>query len=249
MRLFYFLLTVMPVLAEPDQLPLRVGESLTFRVSWGFFFNAGEITIAAKSDTSDKKPEVVITTITSTRGVLGTMFHFDARAESIFDAASGRMTLHTEKSSSGRKSTSNVLQFDYLNRSASYIDLLDSKKSQTISIPLDDHPLDLITSLVQTRAWSLKPGESRDVNVIFQDEIYQLTIHALRYEKLQTPLGTFNTLVFEPRMEKTPPKGMFKRGSNVHVWISQDGEPLPVRFEVEFKFGAGIATLTAHQTP
>ena len=50
-------------------------------------------------------------------------------------------------------------------------------------------------------------------------------------------------------MEKTPPKGMFKRGSSVHVWISQDGQRLPVRFEVEFKFGAGISTLVHYEPP
>ena len=50
-------------------------------------------------------------------------------------------------------------------------------------------------------------------------------------------------------MEKTPPKGMFKRGSAVHVWISQDDQKLPVRFEVEFKFGAGVATLLHYEPP
>jgi hypothetical protein len=42
---------------------------------------------------------------------------------------------------------------------------------------------------------------------------------------------------------------MFKRGSAVHVWISQDGHRLPVRFEVEFKFGAGVASLIRYEPP
>ena len=75
--------------------------------------------------------------------------------------------------------------------------------------------------------------------MLFEDEFYELTIHALGYDTVTTPLGTFNTLVLEPRMDKTPPKGMFKRGSTARVWISQDGRRLPVRFKVEFKFGAG----------
>ena len=64
-----------------------------------------------------------------------------------------------------------------------------------------------------------------------------------RYEDLETSFGRFHTLVLEPRMDKTPPKGMFKRGSSVRVWISQDERHLPVRFEVEFKMGTGVATL------
>ena len=39
-------------------------------------------------------------------------------------------------------------------------------------------------------------------------------------ENVRTPLGKFKALVLEPRMEKTPPKGMFKKGSTVHVWIA-----------------------------
>jgi hypothetical protein len=36
----------------------------------------------------------------------------------------------------------------------------------------------------------------------------------------------------------------------VHVWIAQDDERhLPVMFEVEFKFGAGIAFLESYQPP
>jgi hypothetical protein len=245
MRFLLLLLTALSVRAA--DLPLRVGEQFTFRVGWGLFQHAGEIKVAARADTSDGKPEVVITTVTSTRGFLGKMFPFEARADSVFDESSGRMVIHTEKSFAGKKNTSNVLQFNYEKSTADYIDMVDSQKNQTVPIPARDHPLDLICSLIQTRTWDLKPGETRDANVIFEEEIYELTIHAVRYEKLKTSLGTFNTLVFEPRMEKTPPKGMFKRGSNVRVWISQDGERLPVRFEVEFKFGAGVATLTAYE--
>ena len=50
-------------------------------------------------------------------------------------------------------------------------------------------------------------------------------------------------------MEKTPPKGMFKRGSTVRVWIAQDAHRLPVKFEVEFKIGTGTATLEAYEAP
>lgn len=246
MRLFLFLLTALAAAAAP--LPLRVGETLTFRVGWGIFQNAGEIKVAAQADSSDGKPEVTLTTLTTTRGMLGRLFKFEARSDAVFDAVTGRMKVHTEKSFSGRKSTSNAMQFDYAKGTADYIDMLNSDKNLTVPMPAGDPPLDLITSLLQTRTWDLKPGESRDTNVIFEEEIYQLTVHALRYEKLTTPLGTFDTLVYEPRMEKTPPQGMFKKGSTVRVWIAQDATHLPVRFQVDFKFGAGVATLVAHDS-
>ena len=33
-------------------------------------------------------------------------------------------------------------------------------------------------SLVQTRGWDLKPGEERDALVLFDNEFYELSIHA-----------------------------------------------------------------------
>lgn len=232
--------------AEDAELALRDGEQLTFRVAWGVFGNAGEIKIRAAAETNDGAPFLGVTTSTSTRGVLRRLFPFNAQAESIYDLRTNRLTVHTESSASNKKKTNLALEFNYEKSEMRVTDFVESEKNQTLPLP-PGNPKDLISSLVQTRNWDLKPGEKRDMNVLFEEELYELTIHAVRYEKLKTSLGTFDTIMYEPRMEKTPPKGMFKRGSAVHVWISQDGQRLPVRFEVEFKFGAGVATLVAHE--
>ncbi|MGC4071752.1 MAG: DUF3108 domain-containing protein [Nibricoccus sp.] len=51
-----------------------------------------------------------------------------------------------------------------------------------------------------------------------------------------------------PIMEKEP-KGMFKRGGTVRVWISQDDKHLPVKLEVSLKYGTGTAWLTDYKPP
>jgi len=242
--LFPALAAAAPVL----ELPVRDGEQLTYRVAWGVFGNAGEIKIVGTAETNDGTPFLGITTFTSTRGVLRRLFPFEAQGESIFDLRTNQMTVHTESSSSSKKKTNISLEFDYAKSTMRFTDFVNSEKSQMLPLP-PGNPNDLISSLVQTRTWNLKPGEKRDLNVLFERDLYELTIHALRYEKVTTPLGTFNTLLYEPRMERTPPKGMFKRGSAVHVWISQDGQRLPIRFEVEFKFGAGVASLIKYVPP
>ena len=230
------------------KVPLADGEILSYRVAWGIFLHAGEIDVFAKSETDDHKPFLAVTTLTSTRGVLRNLFKFEAQAESVFDR-DGRMIVHTESSAGGKKRTNISLEFNYKKSTALFTDFIHTENSETIDLPPGD-PLDLITSLVQTRAWDLKVGDARDILVLFEKEIYLLTVHALRYETIETPLGTFKTLVLEPRMEKTPPKGMFRKGSKVHVWIAtEDPRKLPVRFEVEFAFGAGVAPLVKYQPP
>ncbi len=229
------------------RLALGVGESFTYRVGFSIFSNAGEIKITAAPETNDKQPCILAVTTTSTRGFVRSFYPFDARAESVYNLRTGHMLAHTERSN-GKKPTDTMLTFDYDKRTADYRNLVHPEKSQVVPLPAGD-PMDLISTLVQARAWNLKPGEQVDALVMFEEEPYELTFHAEGYEKIKTSLGTFNTLVLVPRMEKTPPKGMFKRGSTVRVWISQDERHLPVKFEVEFKFGSGVATLVKYQPP
>lgn len=244
--LFIFaLLAAFSTMAVANPLPLTHGETMVFRVAWGLFGNAGEIRVTALGLPESGGHQ--INTTTATRGFLRNLFSFEARAESVYDGT-GRLLLIRENSQAKKKSTQTLLTFDYEQNTAAYTDALRPDRNVDLPLP-PGRPLDLIISLIQTRTWNLQPGEKQDALVIFDDDLYELTIYAEAYEELRTPLGTFQTLKLVPRMEKTEPKGMFKRGSKVSVWISQDERRLPVRFEVEFKFGSGIATLVEHQLP
>ena len=248
MRRIFFLSLLLASPAFADQrIALGVGEAFTFRVGFSIFSNAGEIRIAALPETDDKQPCILAVTTTSTRGFVRGFYPFDARAESVYNLRTGHMLVHTERSN-GKKPTDTTLTFDYAKRTADFRNLVHPEKSQLVPLPPGD-PMDLISTLVQARAWNLKPGDKIDALVMFEEEPYELTFHAEGYERIKTSLGTFDTLVVVPRMEKTAPKGMFKRGSTVRVWISQDERHLPVKFEVEFKFGSGVATLVDYQPP
>ena len=230
-------------------LALSPGEELAFRVSWGVFFNAGSIEISARDESTSQRSTLVVSSKTATRGVVRRLLRFEATADSVYDVESGRMLIHTEQSLSSRKQTNFALELDYEKRLGRFTDFVNPSRTQDIAMP-EGAVNDLIMSLIQTRSWQMKPGDKRDINVAFEKDIYELTVYALRYETVETSLGKFRTLVFQPRMEKTPPKGMFKRGSTVQVWIAQDDpRRLPVKFEVEFKFGAGVATLVKHNLP
>ena len=244
--ILFSLATTAAFAAQPA---LRDGEELRYRVGWGFFYHAGEIQISAQNAAAASGvPQLHVTTTTETKGLARALYTFEGRADALFDAKTGRLLANDEVTKAPNKETKSAITFDYDKATATYVNPLEPTKDTTLVLPAGD-PLDLIMSLVQTRRWDLKPGEERDALVLFDNEFYDLSIHAIGYEEVRTPMGTFNTLVLEPRMDKSPPKGMFKRGSTVRVWISQDERRLPVKFQVEFKFGAGIATLIHYQPP
>lgn len=228
--------------------PLQDGEQLTYRVSWAIVPGAGEIKISGRQEASDTGPTLVVTTTTATRRIARMLLPFDAEARSLFDLRTGKLVSLHEKSTQKSKETAHSVLFDYTTRQALYTGGKTPGVSRELPIP-DGDPTDLMMGLLQTRTWDLKPGEKRDALVLFDDDFYELTIHMARYENVSTSLGQFRTVVLEPRMDKTPPKGMFRRGSSVRVWIAQDSHRLPVKFEVEFKIGTGTATLEAYVPP
>ena len=173
---------------------------------------------------------------------------FDAEERGVFDLASGHLLSLRETSVQREKRLETAVTFDHDRREAAYAGPKSGGQPQLLQMP-DGEPTDLIMGLLQTRAWNLPPGGSREALVLFANDFYELTVRHVGTEEVRTPLGTFRAAVLEPRMERTPPKGMFKRGSTVRVWIADDPRRLPVKFEVEFKIGKGTAVLESHTPP
>jgi hypothetical protein len=229
---------------------LRDGETLTYSVRWGFLPSVGRIRITADALGTGSEAVLRVTTTTWTWGLARGLFPFDGRGESVYQAGSGLLLSSSEWSTYRNKTVKNSVTFNYGKMTASFTDDIHPEKSRELPMPAGS-PSDLILALIQTRYWDLAPGQKRDALVIFQDQFYPLTIQADEDpDYVFTALGLFKTITLVPRMEKTPPIGMFKRGSTVRVWIETDDDRrLPVRFQVDFRFGTGTATLIEYQPP
>jgi len=228
---------------------LRDGESMTYSVRWGIIPAVGKIVISAQKVGEGASAILRVTTTTSTWGIARGLFAFDGRGVSEYNAETGLLISNSEWSAYRDKVVKDSITFNYGKSTANFIDYINPEKSHEIPMPAGN-PSDLINALIQTRLWSIAPGQQRDSLVIFKDEFYQLTIHADDFEYAWTMFGVFKTLPLIPRMEKTAPKGMFKKGSTVKVWIeTDDARRLPVRFEVGFGFGSGTASLTEYTPP
>lgn len=245
-RFLFPLILAAPLAAAPYQ-AFRDGESFKYRVGFAVFSKAGEITIAAKEEEKDDKKVMRVTTKTQSRGVVRGLYAFENEAEVLIDRASGRLLSVKESGADPKRATDSETTFDYDEKIARHEDRVRTERTTDIPIP-DGDPLDLISALVQTRDWDLKPGDKRDVLVHFGRDLYPLTIHAERYEEVKTPMGKYRTLVLVPRMEKDP-KGLFKRGGEIKVWISQDDSKLPVRMQLVLKYGTASLLLTDYQAP
>jgi hypothetical protein len=234
----------LPVLGMAD------GEAMAYSVRWGFIPSVGRIKINAESVGSGMNATLRVTTTTSTWGLARSLFPFDGRGESVYSANSGLLLSASEWSTYQNKVVKDTMTFNYGKMTAMFTDEVHPEKSHAIKMP-EGSPSDLILALIQTRNWNLAPGQQRDALVIFKDQFYPLTIRAEDdVDYVLSAMGLFKTIVIVPRMEKTPPIGMFKNGSTVRVWIeTNDSRRLPVRFQVGFRFGTGTATILSYTPP
>jgi hypothetical protein len=242
-----FLLSAGAAVAAPFT-AFRDGESFTYKISFAFFSKAGELDILARHDVHEGAEVVRVSTETSSRGVVRSLYKLDNKAEVVIDRRSGRMLFTKESGEDSKRPTDSETTFDYVKRLARHVDRVRPERTTDIPIP-DGDPLDLISALVQTRDWNLKPGEKRDALVHFGRDLYPLSIHAERYEEVRTPLGKYKALVLVPRMEEKNAKGLFKRGGEIKVWIAQDGSRLPVKMQLKLKYGTASLVLSEHKEP
>ena len=235
--------------ARADIIALGDGESMKFRVGWGIFSSAGEITVRAQTETIEGLPNTRVVTSLATKGVVRSLYKLEANGDCLFDAGDGRLLAITTKSTSGKKRTHAMAVFNYGDGTLRYDDFLRPAKCATLPIPKNE-AMDLITSLVQTRAWDMKPGDTRPITAIFEDDFYDLVVTATGYEEVKTAWGKVNTLILEPALAPgAPPQGMFKKGAKVRVWVSQDARRLPVKFQLSLKYGTGTAQLVDYTPP
>ncbi len=237
------LLAALPLRAAPFNV-FADGETFTYKVSWAVFPGAGRIVIGARYDSLDGAPVVRIAVDTSTRGVVRVFYSYNDVAEAIVDRTTGRIISASDKGGGGKEASDSTTTFDYAKHQVVHVNRARPGRSRTFDLPPGD-PVDLISCLIDTRSWDMKPGDKRDALVYFDNDIYPITIVAEGYEDVDTSLGTFKALKLVPRMEKDP-KGVFARGGSIAVWVSQAQPKLPVKMQLQLKLGTATLRLTKY---
>lgn len=81
----------------------------------------------------------------------------------------------------------------------------------------------------------LKIGDEFKLNYFLGDEISQLEITYIGKETITSKLGTIRCLKFSPSIK---PGRIFRKDSKLYLWITDDGNRVPIKAEVEILLGA-----------
>ena len=236
--------SVAPAVA-PGVAFIRPGELIELRMSYGLLGTAGTTRIETTAEQTAAGPRFRIHVTTKSRGLVDTFYPVANDSESVIDATTGRPLTLTTKGKNGRRLTEKTTTFDYEKRQAVHLNIIRPKYNATVPLPAEP-AYDLMVAMLQARTWHLKPGESHRVQCVNDEEFFTIEVTALAEEKIKTPVGTFDTVVLEPK-----PVGkatsFFEKGGSLKIWISKGARPQIVRLDTKTKFGTITALLTRNE--
>lgn len=232
-----FTLSMTSLLAFSQELPLKKdaafqeGEVLQYKLKYGFI-TAAEATIKVLSSDLkfDNKPTYRLVVDAQTSGTFDVFYKIRDHYDSYIDKTDLLPYFYQE----------NIREASYRRTDKARF-YQDSKKvvanKGTFTAPTTQ-TFDLVSAYYFSRSLDiakLKIGDEFKLNYFLGDEISQLEIAYVGKETIKTKLGTIRCLKFSPSIK---PGRIFKKDSKLYLWITDDGNRVPVKAEVEILVGS-----------
>ena len=233
--LFVFLITIAD--AEAQELPLKkepvfqAGEVLSYKLKYGFI-TAAEATIKVmNSDLKFEDNETYKLIVDAkTSGTFDIFYKIRDHYDSYIDKTKLTPYFYQEdikEASYTRKDKARFTQ--------------EAKKvvsnKGTFTAPTNQ-TFDLVSAYYFARSLDiskLKIGEKFKLNYFLGDGIHQLEIKYVGKEVVKSKLGNIRCLKFSPSID---PGRIFRKDSALYLWITDDGNRVPVKAQVEIIVGA-----------
>jgi len=222
---------------QAQELPLKKdpvfqeGETLQYKLRYGFI-TAAEATIkVTNSDlVFDNKPTYKLTVDAQTSGTFDVFYKIRDHYDSYIDKKDLLPYFYQE----------NIREASYKRQDKARFNQ-DGKKivsnRGTFTTPTTQ-TFDLVSAYYFARSLDiskLKVGDSFKLNYFLQDEVSALEIEYVGKETIKSKLGNIRCLKFSPSIK---PGRIFKKDSRLYLWVTDDGNRVPVKAQVEILVGA-----------
>lgn len=114
----------------------------------------------------------------------------------------------------------------------------------TVTVP--DCTLDLVAAIYNARNVDYskyRVGQKIPFKIIIDDKVQNLYIRYMGKEKVSTKFGTFNSIKLKPLLVQG---NTFSGGEKMTLWLSDDGNRVPLRVETALAVGSAKADLVAY---
>lgn len=211
------------------------GEELDYKLKYGFIAAAdGKLTVEESDKTFDGKPSYHLVAKGKTTSGFSIFYKVDDRYDSYIDKKSFMPYYFKETIREGRYRRNSIVWFDQAAKKIvtdrdGTIERYAAKGTQT---------LDLLSCYYFSRLIDMKNikiGQTFSMMYFLKDESKELKITYVGKEVIKTRLGKIRCLKFNPEID---PGRIFKKNSKLYLWVTDDGNRIPVKAEVEILIGS-----------
>ncbi|MES2545163.1 MAG: DUF3108 domain-containing protein [Bacteroidota bacterium] len=220
------------------------GEWFKFRIHYGVI-NAGYATLEVKDAVKNNKNVFHVIGKGYTTGMSRVFFKVDDLYESYFDKATGNPYQFVRKIDEGGYKKN---QEGFFNQNADKILVKDYKNKTEKTFVIPNNTQDIISTFYYLRNHpnvdKLKVGEAIAIDMFFDDETTKFKLKFIGRENIKTKFGTVRTMIFRPLVQSGR---VFKEEESLTVWITDDGNKLPVRIKAELAVGSIKADIDGYR--
>ncbi len=208
------------------------GESTTYKVFYtlaGVYIGAGEASFNVNLTNLNGKPVYHLIGDGKTYSFYDSFFKVRDRYESFIDTASLQPYRFIRKVDEGGYKKFQTVNFDHAKNKA-------ISNEGTFNVP--NCVQDVVSAIYYARNIDFnkyKPGDKIYFNMFLDNETFNLYIRYLGKETIKTKYGKFRAIKFKPLLVKGT---IFEGGEKMVVWVSDDGNKIPLRIESPISVGS-----------
>lgn len=218
----------LPYLKQPT---FKEGEKLYYKLKYGFITAASGVLSVNKSDLEFSSKDVFhLNVFGQTSSAYSLFYSVKNKYDSYIDGKTYLPYLYIEDIKENNYRRTEYATFDHHKRTVK--GAKGTFKSNTAQI------FDLVSAYYFSRNLdlsTLKIGDSFKIPYFLNDEIAELKVFYAGTEKIKTAIGTLDCIKFNPEIK---PGRIFKKNSKLYLWITNDGNRIPVKAQVEILIGS-----------
>ncbi len=230
-----------PTPRSEQPVPFKVGETLTFDVSWSSYLSAGTVTSTIQA----KRPSYGSTAyyiVAEARPVtlLSRLYTLYYKMDTLLDSTTLLPQRGSVYSEEGSRHRFRETRFDRQARKA-FFEMRTTTVMKTES-GMSSYEQDALSALYVLRALPLKVGDHFTMPVSDGGMNYQVRIDVGPAERVKTAIGDLSALKLRPSIVDAHGAPV---GRNMWLWISDDARHLPVKAQAELAVGSVNLVLSA----
>ena len=219
--------------------PFRVGETLTYDVSWSSFLVAGTASTTVKEKrTSFNSTAYAIVAEGRPLPALSRLFVLYYKIDTLVDSFTLLSQQGSIYSEEGDRYETATTTFDRRTQKAVFDRRNEGTDRKTFAVPTQTQ--DGLALLYALRVLALKPGSRIEVPVTNDGELFTVSVDVSGPERVRVPLGTVDALNLMLTILDADRQPVAR---NTAVWISTDAERLPVKLQAELPVGSFVLAL------